>query len=506
MVRCEFRSRILYGIAAPALLLFSVLPVSAAGLEKNTANEGASAGWQARLVGNEASPPRLIAVAKRQQALLLFEHNSPLKLAGTFVCTTGQAVGDKTVEGDLKTPEGVYFVVNRIGEGLDYEKYGNEAYTLNYPNPVDRLRRKTGYGIWVHGRGVPISPNLTEGCIALNNTDLTLLGKDLAPGAPVALAEAVSYEPEPNPADQATINELFTKTQGWARAWAAKSSTFFTYYDAKAYGIAQGESFAAFRQQKERVFKNVSFIDIKISNLQALPGPGYWVTWFQQDYRASNLSAKGVRRLYWQKDEKGELRIVGMEWAPRLSGTLTAGLNSPIVSDASVVATAKAQDKPLAVVAAPKAAEPVPASTVAMEKQETPLAASESNQPSRETISNDVRSFIETWRVAWEKGDLNAYMGFYDGEAVQGARSGTSAIRSHKAGLWKKSAPKKVVLSDIRISSDGDTLVVTMKQVYADSRKFADTGIKTLRLRAQGGSWTILSEDWKPMPRNARGQ
>lgn len=497
MVRREFRSRILYGIAAPALLLFSVLPVSAAGLEKNTANEGASSGWQARLVGNEASPPRLIAVAKRQQALFLFEHNSPLKLAGTFVCTTGQAVGDKTVEGDLKTPEGVYFVVNRIGEGLDYEKYGNEAYTLNYPNPVDRLRRKTGYGIWVHGRGVPITPNLTEGCIALNNTDLTFLGKDLSAGAPVTLAEAVSYEPEPSPADQATINALFTKTQDWAKAWASRSSTFFNYYDAKAYGIAQGESFAAFRQQKERVFKNVSFIDIKISNLQALPGPGYWVTWFQQDYRASNLSAKGVRRLYWQKDEQGELRIVGMEWAPRLSGTLTAGLNSPIVSDASAVAEGKTRDKPSG---------PISDSSVAKKKQPAPTSAPRPPSQSPDTKYNGARAFVETWRAAWEKGDLNAYMGFYDGEAVQGARSGTSAIRSHKVGLWKKSAPKKVVLSDIRISSDGDTLVVTMKQVYADSRKFADTGIKTLRLRVRGGSWTILSEDWKPMPRgNARG-
>jgi murein L,D-transpeptidase YafK len=58
-------------------------------------------------------------------------------------------------------------VVSKLEGGLDYEKYGYEAYTLNYPNPIDKLRRKTGYGIWIYGRGVPITPNLTGGCVCL---------------------------------------------------------------------------------------------------------------------------------------------------------------------------------------------------------------------------------------------------------------------------------------------------------------------------------------------------
>ncbi len=550
MVRRVFRSRI-PGSLAIAMLLFAACPAFAAdfGLAAK-AGTGPGSGWQARTVGNEASPARLIAVDKRQQTLFLFERHSPLRLAATFSCTTGQAEGDKFVEGDLKTPEGVYFVVRRIDSGLDYAKYGYEAYTLNYPNPVDRLRRKSGSGIWIHGRGVPITPNLTEGCVSLNNADLTFLGKDLAPRTPVALAHAVNFSPDPTPEDWGILNTLYTKTHGWAKAWAGRSKKFFDYYDMEAYSIAQGESFSAFRKQKERIFKKVSFIDIKLANLQVLQGPGYWVTWFQQDYRASNLSSKGVRRLYWQKDNKGELRIVGMEWAPHLFGTLTAGLNNAPVSPVSSTAEAKAAkttERPLAVAAAPQAkpasasppsppaasvpppamasvappapvpAEPKPEVAIPVEepvavalvetakplttaaKPDVPAAGPSLGESGGKAGPGDVAAFIESWRTAWEKGDLKAYTACYATDAVQGTRSGVSSIRSHKAGLWKKSRPKQVLLTNIRITSKQDIIVADMQQDYTDSRSFADMGIKTLHLRAKDGSWRIIREDWSLM-------
>jgi hypothetical protein len=171
--------------------------------------------------------------------------------------------------------------------------------------------------------------------VSLNNTDIAMLGKNLTPGTPVALAEGVSFSQQEPSDETITIRDLYSKTYGWAKAWSSKSNRFFDYYDAEAYAIAQGERFSSFRSQKERVFKNVKRIDVTVRNVQALQGPGYWVTWFQQDSQASNLATRGVRRLYWQKDKKGELRIVGMEWVPQLSGTLTAGLNGAPVSGAN---------------------------------------------------------------------------------------------------------------------------------------------------------------------------
>ncbi|SBW05111.1 exported hypothetical protein [uncultured delta proteobacterium] len=550
--------RLVVSLAVIATLVFSFCPehpaVAAQAAKKAAAAPAAapadsSSGWQARIVGSEASPSRLIAVDKKQQTLFLFERHSPLRLAGQYACTTGQNDGDKFVQGDLKTPEGVYFVIRRIGAGLDFEKYGYEAYTLNYPNPVDKLRRKTGYGIWIHGRGSPISPNLTEGCVSLNNTDIAVLGKNLTPGTPVALAAAVQFAASPSTEDMSLINTLYKRTNDWAKAWSGKSKKFFDYYDADAYTVAQGESFSDFRQQKERVFKAVSFIDVKVKNVQALQGPGYWVTWFQQDYRASNLSTQGIRRLYWQKDKKGELRIVGMEWEPNLSGTLTAGLNgAPLFAEnakaepipekpITVAAAAPAESvpaqlakpaapapapvqpaqpvapapQPVAAVPAPVAApapaapkapanEPVTMALAEMAKSAPPAAKPEPAKPEpvKPKIA-DVTAFIETWRKTWEKGDLNGYAACYAENAEQGGRTGAAAIRNHKAGLWRNSRPKQVVLTNIRITSKQGMVVADMHQAYTDSKSFADMGIKTLYLQAKGDSWRIVREDWSPM-------
>ena len=553
MARHSFCYPFTGGIAVSAivlLLFFCPLSAQAADSGQETKTPETSPGWQARIVGNEASPSRLIAVDKKAQTLFLFERHSPLRLAKKYICTTGQSEGDKLVEGDLKTPEGVYFVIQRIASGLDFEKYGTEAYTLNYPNPVDRLRRKTGYGIWIHGRGVPITPNLTEGCVSLNNPDIAVLGKDLSPGTPVALAYAIDFEQNPTTNDKAIVESLYNKTHGWAKAWSGRSKKFFDYYDSEAYAAAQGESFSNFRQQKERIFKRVSFIDTTVSNMQALQGPGYWVTWFQQDYRASNLSTQGVRRLYWQKDKKGEFRIVGMEWEPSLSGTLTAGINGAPITQASASKPEKATDDPVSVamltpsptpVPTPPPAEkkptpaapspavqvapdrnpapentelPTPSATptpptdqtgalalvdIAKETPQKPVEKPQDAEPNSPPPVADVNTFIESWRTAWETGDLNAYAACYGKDAVQGSRTSATAIRDHKARLWRTNHPVQVVLTNVRITSKQGIVVADMLQAYTATNSFADMGVKTLHLQAKGNTWQIIHEDWNPM-------
>ena len=91
----------------------------------------------------------------------------------------------------------------------------------------------------------------------------------------------------------------------------------FDFYDPDAYTRAQDESFSAFRAQKEQLFQRFPWIQIQYGEINVLQGPGYWVSWFKQYYRAPNLSTEGIRRLYWQPVKNGELKIVGMEWLPQ---------------------------------------------------------------------------------------------------------------------------------------------------------------------------------------------
>lgn len=423
--------------AAPRLRLYV-----AAALIFQAVPAAAEARWNATLSNTPQLPPQLLVVDKSAQQLSLYGHKSPLKLLDRFTCTTGQKPGDKFESGDLRTPEGVYFVEGKVRMALDFAKYGGVGYALNYPSPMDKLRGKTGHGIWIHSRGRPITPRETEGCIAVNLDDMRTLEPRLASGTPVVVADTVRTDAASTEADVALTRLLEKKTREWNAAWAARGSSFFAFYNPADYSKAQGESFQAFREQKERLFKKLAWIHIIHGDIRVLRGPGYWVSWFNQYYRAPNLSTEGIRRLYWQPDDSGELRIVGMEWLPGDLGMETAYL---------------------------------------------------------ETVTPGVAAFVERWRTAWESADLSAYMACYASNAIQKPLSGAAAIEKHKRATWAKGKPAGVELSGLRVMVLQDGISVDMTQVYSNNRGYKDKGVKKILLHPKGNSWVIASEEWSPL-------
>ncbi len=395
-------------------------------------------GWHARINNSEELPPMFLAVDKSKQEFFVLERHSPLAIKGAYPCTTGQADGDKQFEGDLKTPEGVYFIVTKLSSGLDYAEYGGLAYTLNYPNPVDRLHGKAGHGIWIHSKGREIVPKETKGCIALNLPDLLNLGNDFVSGLPVTVGHSLEIVSAPASEDQEIPASLADKSRAWAAAWSGRSKDMFTFYNPESYSIAN-ESFAAFRSNKERLFQMFPWLHTIISNVQVLPGPDYWVTWFNQYYRAPNMAAEGIRRLYWQKDADGNFRIVGMEWVEQDMGMSAEYL---------------------------------------------------------ETIEPDISAFIEKWRAAWENGDIKTYSAAYAPDAVQSGRRGRNAIMQQKEALWRNAKPTKVEFSGVFLATDTNGIKVDMQQKFSDSKGFSDKGIKTIILTPTATGWAIVSEEW----------
>lgn len=404
---------------------------------------GASpSGWQAEFGDQPGLPPTIVAVDKQNQQLLLLEHKSPLAVVGRYACTTGQIPGDKQDEGDKKTPEGVYFVKRHIRDGLDFALYGGIAYTLNYPNPMDILRRKSGHGIWVHGRGHAIVPLETQGCVAMNNSDLITIGGTLQPGTPVVLAQRIDPAAPQTTEGKKIAAAVLDMTREWAEAWGSRDATMFGYYDADAYTQSRSGSFSSLVSTKRRLFDSLPWIINWIDDVHVMQGPGYWVSWFKQYYRAPNLTVQGERRLYWHKAADGNLRIAGMEWDRRN-----------------------------------------------MNLEERYL----------QTRKADILRFVEGWRTAWESANLEGYAASYLRTAVQGERTGADAIRAYKEEVWALSKPQAVKLSDVTIDINGQGLSVQMKQFYASQDGYSDTGIKTLFLYPEGQSWRIASEDWRAL-------
>ncbi|WP_446425107.1 L,D-transpeptidase family protein [Mailhella sp.] len=141
--------------------------------------------------------PKFFYAADKARKLLfqLEERGGAPAIVREFACIHGRKEGDKQKEGDLKTPEGVYFITCKITQKLDFMEYGPHAFALNYPNPADRLRGKTGGGIWLHSKGQPIDGITTRGCLAIDKQEITELVPLLRPGTPVVVAERMIGAP-----------------------------------------------------------------------------------------------------------------------------------------------------------------------------------------------------------------------------------------------------------------------------------------------------------------------
>ena len=117
-----------------------------------------------------------IAVDTSRARLYLFENTAAgLSLVADYYISVGKLGTEKSVEGDLRTPLGVYFITSNLDRKSLRDFYGAGALPINYPNVLDSKRGKTGGGIWLHGTPPTQfvrAPLATDGCIALANPDL----------------------------------------------------------------------------------------------------------------------------------------------------------------------------------------------------------------------------------------------------------------------------------------------------------------------------------------------
>jgi len=116
-------------------------------------------------------PARFIIVEKKNQRLILVEQLNGLKLTKKVFSATGENPGNKKLRGDERTPEGVYYITD-FHKDNKISVFGNRAFHLDYPNVFDTLAGSLGDGIYIHGTNRELTPNSTNGCITLRNSDL----------------------------------------------------------------------------------------------------------------------------------------------------------------------------------------------------------------------------------------------------------------------------------------------------------------------------------------------
>jgi murein L,D-transpeptidase YafK len=153
--------------------------------------------WARRVCG-ELTPPAFpekvdrIVVAKSYRAMALCGRGVPV---GAYRVGLGKnPFGAKVRRGDKKTPEGRYFIEEKVPESSFHL-----ALRVSYPNEEDRARARElgvdpGGDIMIHGLPGGAKPSLqrtqwrlnwTNGCIAVNDREIERIYALVRVGTPV---------------------------------------------------------------------------------------------------------------------------------------------------------------------------------------------------------------------------------------------------------------------------------------------------------------------------------
>ncbi|MDP8546054.1 murein L,D-transpeptidase family protein [Campylobacter coli] len=222
-------------------------------------------------------------------------------------------MGDKQVEGDLKTPVGFYELGRKFNPGDPY--YGPFAFATTYPNLLDKVQGKTGGGIWIHGYpldGTRLDEFKTRGCIALFNENLEEFAKVVQDKKVFAMTE----EKEKVRAKKEDIAALLADLFAWKLAWTDSDiNTYLNFYDEKQFKRFDKMKFEQFASMKKSIFsrkedKKIKFLDINISPYPNVENETMYRISFYEDYYTKNYQFKGDKILYVKIDSKGKMKIL----------------------------------------------------------------------------------------------------------------------------------------------------------------------------------------------------
>ncbi len=158
------------------------------------------------LFAGSLSARHAVLIDKYRMQLALLSVSDSSAVADTLwvaPIACGRRGGHKQAQGDMRTPEGAYYVTeicdarqwgHDFNDGLGYieHAYGPWFFRLSF-----------GSGIGIHGTHAPQSMGLraTEGCIRLKNDDLERLRPYIEVGTPVTILpdrfELLHHAPDP---------------------------------------------------------------------------------------------------------------------------------------------------------------------------------------------------------------------------------------------------------------------------------------------------------------------
>ena len=264
--------------------------------------------WKNRLSNKDVSfglyPKKkyLIVASKTKKAINIYDVYNDVKHIDTIKALFGKIDGDKKVEGDLKTPIGVYDFTSRLSKLTKLEdRFGPLALTSNYPNLIDKnIFKKTGYGIWLHGKPMNNTTKIdTKGCIAIDNKKLLATNKKIDYKNTVLIIS----DNEVAKSNRLEISTILSNLYSWKHAWEDNNfHKYISYYNPK-FKRFNNKSLSSFSKFKKNIFKRKNSKQIIFKDIEIIPyyfgnKDKYFRIRFFEDYRSKKFDFKGNKELF----------------------------------------------------------------------------------------------------------------------------------------------------------------------------------------------------------------
>ncbi len=459
---------------------------------------------------------QIILIDKASQTVEVLESESgSITNLDSYDCATGENFGQKIRSGDLKTPEGIYFITQSFTDNK-ISIFGKRAFHLDYPNVFDKSEERNGDGIYIHGTNKKLVPNSTNGCITMQNQDLDLLAKLLIEhNTPIIIVndkrelQTLSINlsgigqntilsllvPDEISLNDLTIHNLFVISNGTQNVAVGKFLVSSNNYPHKTVF--------------SRVYLNKNENGNWIIDKRVFRGPMVRIEPIQKKIQIAKVITN-VR----PENQKIQTAISIRKKIQIAEATDNAQPKRKKIQIARAVNKAQPERKKIQTPKAVNKAQPEQkqiltvkaASNALPEREEIQIAkavnnAQPENQKKSPTISNpktkdQILKFIEKWRQAWQYKQLDDYIECYAENFQQGQKD-LKAWRKHKQNLNRRYKTIRVTVDDIKIDWQKNGATVHFHQVYKSDKFHAD-GNKLLVLNyTDEKGWKILKEIWQ---------
>ena len=281
--------------------------------------------------------------------------------------------------------------------------YGAGSFPLNYPNMVDRIEKKTGGGIWLHGVKPDLDKTYTQGCVAMNNTHFNTLFKNIKVTTPTIIAEKLMYTDEYN--YESTKSKVEKAFNDFMTAWEKNNKQAFrdaVHTNFKTFGGTTKKAYTATKTNLMDIYPQK---DIRNMNTKYfIKDEKYAVVDTEQFYCAPNLTTFTNKKYYFI-DENGTLKLISEE------------VRSKPVSSAPF-------------------------------------------------LDSEIKAFVNNWASSWKSQDIDKYMENYD-LTFKSGRENYLKWKEKKSAIFAQNIPITLNISNIKWYYSKGVYTVEFTQEYS---------------------------------------